>query len=736
MVARTFGRRIAALSIASSILSFSFPLIAAAAANLGTSADAVMWGSKANGALPSLTGPVWISFLNHDMPEAGGTITLTAPAGFEFDTGGTAPTVVVTCTNGCGGGAADNINGLTSGTSIALGVTSSVLTLTLTDDVDGGGTTRNSLTWQDIRVRPTVSTATTADILIGGTINITGLGTGSPVGTLKEIGFVEATGGSAIGDNTVGGAWTTLTGPMIAEVETGDIGDNGAGTIILNAPAGFEFDTGGVAPTVLITRTGGSGADTRNINDVTSGTSYALSAISSTQLTFTVAHKTSNGVTNSLTWQNIRVRPTAALPLATGNIVKTGASVIVGVTNSVTNFGTLTEVASGITATTTALVSDNNPSTYGDSVTFTATVTGSSPTGTVQFYSGATLLGSDTLDGSFEATYTTSSLAAGNYSITAEYLGDMSNSASTSSAVNQVVNKKALTITASNLVKTYGTTYTFAGTEFGTSAMVGGDSVTSVTLNSTGAADTATVAGSPYSITASAAVGTGLSNYTITYDPGTFTVNQAHLEITADNDSKAYGTTNTYAGTEFTASGVLLTDTVTSVTLASTGDVNTATVAGSTYPIVASAAMGTGLSNYSIDYYDGALTVTTAHLEITADNDSKAYGTTNTYAGTEFTASGLLLTDMVTSVTLASTGDVDTATVAGSTYPIVASAAVGTGLDNYTIDYYDGALTVTQATSVTDTVLRTPTPNSTVGTSVILNAEVTGGLNPTGTVSF
>ncbi len=736
MVVRTLRRRIAALSIASSVLSFSFPLIAAAAANLGTSADAVMLGSTANGAFTSLTGPVISSIDNNDMPEAGGTITLTAPAGFEFDTGGTAPTVVVTCTNGCGGGAADNINGLTSGSSIALGVTSSVLTLTLTDDVDGGGTTRNSLTWQNIRVRPTVSTATSADIIIGGTINITGLGTGSTMGTLKEIGFVEATGGSAIPDNTVGGAWTTLTGPMISEVETGDIGDNGAGTIILNAPAGFEFDTGGVAPTVLITRTGGSGADTRNINDVTSGTSYALSAISSTQLTFTVAHKTSNGVTNSLTWQNIRVRPTAALPLATGNIVKTGASVIVGVTNNVTNFGTLTEVASGITATTTALVSDNNPSTYGDSVTFTATVTGSSPTGTVEFYSGATLLGSDTLDGSFEATYTTSSLAAGNYSITAEYLGDMSNSASTSSAVNQVVNKKALTITASNLVKTYGTTYTFAGTEFGTSAMVGGDSVSSVTLNSSGAADTATVAGSPYSITASAAVGTGLSNYTITYDPGTFTVNQAHLEITADNDSKVYGTTNAYAGTEFTASGLLLTDIVTSVTLASTGDVDSATVAGSTYPIVASAAVGTGLDNYSIDYYDGALTVTAAHLEITADSTSKAFGTTLTFAGTEFTASGLLLTDMVTSVTLSSSGAIDTATVAGSTYPIVASAAVGTGLDNYSIDYYDGALTVTQATSVTNTVLRTPTPNSTVGTSVVLNAEVTGGLNPTGTVSF
>ncbi len=48
-----------------------------------------------------------------------------------------------------------------------------------------------------------------------------------------------------------------------------------------------------------------------------------------------------------------------------------------------------------------------------------------------------------------------------------------------------------------------------------------GDTVTSVTLTSAGAAASATVAGSPYSIVPSAAVGTGLGNYTITYVNGT-----------------------------------------------------------------------------------------------------------------------------------------------------------------------------------------------------------------------
>jgi hypothetical protein len=56
---------------------------------------------------------------------------------------------------------------------------------------------------------------------------------------------------------------------------------------------------------------------------------------------------------------------------------------------------------------------------------------------------------------------------------------------------------------------------------------VPGDTVTSVTLTSAGAPAAATVLGSPYSIMPSAALGTGLTNYTITYKPGTLTVTPA-----------------------------------------------------------------------------------------------------------------------------------------------------------------------------------------------------------------
>ena len=90
----------------------------------------------------------------------------------------------------------------------------------------------------------------------------------------------------------------------------------------------------------------------------------------------------------------------------------------------------------------------------------------------------------------------------------------------------------------------------------------------------------------------------------------------------------------------------------------------------------------------------GSLTVNPAALTITATNRSKTYGQTVVFAGTEFTTRGLLNTDTVTSVTLASPGAAPTATVAGSPYPITPSAAVGTGLANYTISYLPGSLTV------------------------------------------
>ena len=127
--------------------------------------------------------------------------------------------------------------------------------------------------------------------------------------------------------------------------------------------------------------------------------------------------------------------------------------------------------ATTLPATTTALKSSVNPSSYDQSVTFTATVTGQfggTPTGTVTFKNGSTTLGSATLSGGV-ATYTTAALAVGTSSITAVYGGSSSFTGSTSSVVSQVVSTAATTTTlasSANPSKT-GSSVTFTATVTG-----------------------------------------------------------------------------------------------------------------------------------------------------------------------------------------------------------------------------------------------------------------------------
>src|SRR5439155_1166136 len=83
----------------------------------------------------------------------------------------------------------------------------------------------------------------------------------------------------------------------------------------------------------------------------------------------------------------------------------------------------------GPAGTTTAVASSQNPSVFGQSVTFTATVSPVAPgagtrTGTVTFYDGVTSLGTGSVGISGNATFSTAALSVGSHSITATYGGD------------------------------------------------------------------------------------------------------------------------------------------------------------------------------------------------------------------------------------------------------------------------------------------------------------------------
>ena len=129
--------------------------------------------------------------------------------------------------------------------------------------------------------------------------------------------------------------------------------------------------------------------------------------------------------------------------------------------------------------TQTTVQSSENPSNYGDTVTFTATVTPTvstnlTPTGTVTFFDGASDLGSATLvNGS--ATLATTTLAGGSQSIAVQYDGDSNFSGSNSSPLTQTVNPIAseTTLQSSENPADYGDSVTFTATVSSSSSTPG-----------------------------------------------------------------------------------------------------------------------------------------------------------------------------------------------------------------------------------------------------------------------
>src|SRR6202008_421471 len=124
------------------------------------------------------------------------------------------------------------------------------------------------------------------------------------------------------------------------------------------------------------------------------------------------------------------------------------------------------------TNSTTTVTSSQNPSIFGQSVAFTATVSpvapgAGTPTGTVTFLDGGSPIGTGTLSGGV-ATFATSAFAVGNHTITTSYGGDGNFNGSTGSLTGnpQVVNKADTTTTVTSSVNpsVFGQSVTFTAT--------------------------------------------------------------------------------------------------------------------------------------------------------------------------------------------------------------------------------------------------------------------------------
>jgi hypothetical protein len=269
------------------------------------------------------------------------------------------------------------------------------------------------------------------------------------------------------------------------------------------------------------------------------------------------------------------------------------------------------------------------------------------------------------------------------------------------------VTKAPLSVVADSFTRLYNQANpTFSGTIDG---VVNGDVITA--SYDTLAGLTSPIGG--YAIDATLA-GPALGNYDITNVSGALTVNKATLLVTPGDKSRPYGDADPAFTAEVTglASGdALLARPVCSVAVA---HVN---IGG--YPI--SCTDTDAGSNYVVDQSPtGTLTIVSAPLTITADNQTRAYGVGNpplTYA-----VSGLVGTDTLTTpATCSVSGDTKV-----GTFPIGCDGAdAGT---NYSVSYVDGALNVTRAVvTVTATgasaIYGKPTPAFTSTTAGLVTGD-------------
>ncbi|WP_283205939.1 beta strand repeat-containing protein, partial [Methylobacterium goesingense] len=199
------------------------------------------------------------------------------------------------------------------------------------------------------------------------------------------------------------------------------------------------------------------------------------------------------------------------------------------------------------------------------------------------------------------------------------------------------------------------------------------------------------------------------------------------VSVSADAKTKTYGQANPLlTGTVFGGPGTYVFDASTvqpsAATLLTTSATQTSGVDNYAISSIAAPFVSTGNTNYRVTGTGSTLAVTPAPLTIRVNDQTKTFGQTFTFAGTEFQPVGLVNGDQVTRVTLTSQGEPASAPV--TTYPIVASAAQGTGLvntannrSNYAITYTDGTLTVNPV----------PVPPQTPAerASAIANASVT-----------
>ena len=390
---------------------------------------------------------------------------------------------------------------------------------------------------------------------------------------------------------------------------------------------------------------------------------------------------------------------TAGVATLTTTALPEGADTITASYAGTTLFAASTSTGASETVnqdpTTTALASSANPAVAGQYVTFTATVSPSSPgsgtpTGTVTFLDGGASVGTGTLDSSGVAAFSTTALPLGSDSITASYAGDTNYAgSSTDTALSETVNA-------------IGSTATTTAVTTSASTANAGDSVTfSATVSHATGSDV--LSGTVTFLDGATVLGTGAVDTTsgiATFSTSTLPVGSSETITASYSGDANYAGSN---GTTFETIDALATTTTLSASdnapIFTESVTFTATVghtAGSATPtgtvtfLDGSTTLGTGTLNAS-----GLATFSTAALPLGSDNITASYSGDASYSTSTTAGPAIIVVKQETSLTtLAASAN---PAVSGQYVTFTATVTVatpGTGTPIGTVNFLDGTTTL------------------------------------------
>ncbi len=338
------------------------------------------------------------------------SITWATPAAITYGT----PLSAAQLDASSGGIAGNFVYTPAAGTVLAAGVQTLSVTFTPTDTVDYSvGTATVQLTVN--KATPTITWATPAPISSGTALSATQLdaSSGAVAGTFV---YTPAAG-------TVLAAGVQTLSVTFTPTDTADY-NNATATVSL---------TVNLAPVTVVL--------TSSATSIPAGSPFTLTATVQSTIAGTlsgiVTFSDGASVLGTASLVNgVATLPTALLILGSHTLTASYAG------NTQFQGGISNPLVVNVTAglTTTVLSASPNPAVIGTTVTFTATVSSlaGTPTGSVSFYDGATLIGTGTL-ASGVATYSTNTLTGGSHNIVATYVATPSFATSTSSVVVEVI---------------------------------------------------------------------------------------------------------------------------------------------------------------------------------------------------------------------------------------------------------------------------------------------------------